>query len=66
MPPGEFRSQFDSEPLRVYRGGSWFSTAVYARAAYRSWYGPGSRGGNLGFRLCRDADHIERMKEVTE
>ena len=35
---------------RVYRGGSWFIVARYARSADRYWFGPGLRGGNLGFR----------------
>jgi len=36
---------------RVNRGGSWRSRAQYCRAADRDGYGPGSRSGNLGFRL---------------
>lgn len=37
---------------RVYRGGSWNSTATYARAAYRFYNTPDSRG-SVGFRLAR-------------
>ncbi|MEN8219532.1 MAG: SUMF1/EgtB/PvdO family nonheme iron enzyme [Pseudomonadota bacterium] len=36
---------------RVNRGGGWNSTASYCRAAYRYLNSPGSRYGNLGFRL---------------
>ena len=42
-----------SGPLRVRRGGSWYGTAVYARAAYRDGSSPGDRGGLLGLRLSR-------------
>jgi formylglycine-generating enzyme required for sulfatase activity len=45
---------FDRDSLRVNRGGSWFNSAVYARAAVRSWRLPGDRGFYLGIRLCRD------------
>ncbi|MCP5067047.1 MAG: formylglycine-generating enzyme family protein [bacterium] len=38
---------------RVVRGGSWNNTARSVRAAIRYSYGPGSRVGNLGFRLAR-------------
>ncbi len=38
---------------RVFRGGSWYSTARDVRSAYRDWCGPGIRHGNLGFRLAR-------------
>lgn len=40
-------------PKRVYRGGSWSNVARSCRAAFRLWFGPGYRGGNLGFRLSR-------------
>lgn len=36
---------------RVFRGGSWLSSARYVRAAYRDWYHPDARSGTLGFRL---------------
>ena len=65
MPPGEFSIQFDSDQGRVFRGGSWFSTAVDARAAYRNSYNPGNRNNLLGFRLCCDADYPKHTKEVT-
>ncbi|MFN7962244.1 MAG: SUMF1/EgtB/PvdO family nonheme iron enzyme [Thermoanaerobaculia bacterium] len=38
---------------RVIRGGSWSIFARFVRAAARVWYSPGSRNGNLGFRLAR-------------
>lgn len=40
-----------SGQYRVLRGGSWFSTTPYARAAQRSWYRPDSHNNSLGFRL---------------
>ena len=40
-------------PDRVLRGGSWFFTAVFARAAYRGGEDPGYRFNFLGFRLSR-------------
>jgi formylglycine-generating enzyme required for sulfatase activity len=46
--------KFEKEALRVYRGGSWFRSAGYARAAYRLGGSPGNRYGGIGFRLCRD------------
>ena len=45
---------FDRDSHRVFRGGSWYNAAGYARAAGRSGSIPGVRGGYLGFRLCRD------------
>jgi formylglycine-generating enzyme required for sulfatase activity len=40
---------------RVDRGGGWFILADYCRVALRDYYGPGSEGVNLGFRLVRTA-----------
>jgi len=40
-------------PGRVFRGGSWYGPAEFARAAYRDRYNPGRRRGNLGVRLAR-------------
>lgn len=37
--------------LRVTRGGSWFSAAVYCRAAYRDGKHPADRDRSRGFRL---------------
>ncbi len=42
-----------SGPRRVFRGGSWYGTAGYARAAYRFGSNPGGRSGDLGLRLSR-------------
>ncbi|MCK6502243.1 formylglycine-generating enzyme family protein [Myxococcota bacterium] len=39
--------------FRVYRGGSWFDSARYARLAYRGWVYPGYRYNYLGLRLAR-------------
>jgi formylglycine-generating enzyme required for sulfatase activity len=39
--------------IRVYRGGSWNSEAVYCRAAYRYWFSPSYRNVHLGFRPAR-------------
>ena len=39
-----------------YRGGSWGSAAVIARAAIRFRFIPGYRYGGLGFRLVHDND----------
>jgi hypothetical protein len=44
-------------PYRVYRGRSWFNSAVHARAADRDGSSPGSRGAFLGLRLCRDVSY---------
>jgi formylglycine-generating enzyme required for sulfatase activity/serine/threonine protein kinase len=37
---------------RSHRGGSWYDTAGPCRSAYRSWFDPSFRHGNLGFRLA--------------
>ena len=38
---------------RVLRGGGWGFDPVFLRAARRNYYGPGDRGGVIGFRLVR-------------
>jgi len=38
---------------RVYRGGSWYSSARYCRSAYRHWIPPDFRNFNNGFRPLR-------------
>jgi len=40
---------------RVNRGGSWFNSADYLRAACRDWSTRGSHNGVLGFRPVRSA-----------
>ena len=40
---------------RVFRGGSWYTYARYARAALRGNDAPGARSSVLGFRLSRTA-----------
>ncbi len=60
---GDFNRTYGAEPVRdpygtagsyrVYRGGSWNSSARSCRAAYRSWDSPGDRYWLLGFRLAR-------------
>ncbi|WDP88874.1 MAG: formylglycine-generating enzyme family protein [Desulfobacter sp.] len=38
---------------RVVRGGGWYQTAKYQRAAYRTYYKPIARRNSLGFRVVR-------------
>ncbi|MFN9092061.1 MAG: SUMF1/EgtB/PvdO family nonheme iron enzyme [Alphaproteobacteria bacterium] len=38
---------------RVSRGGSWADAPQGLRSAVRSWFAPGSRSGNDGFRVAR-------------
>ena len=47
---------FDKEADRVFRGGSCYYTAFYARAANRGGIIPGDRGGDLGLRLAFDRE----------
>ena len=42
-----------SPAYRAIRGGSWYSPAQRARAAYRLARAPSGRDGNLGLRLAR-------------
>ena len=42
----------DEKGPRALRGGSWYSLADLARAAYRFHYHPYLRNYNLGFRVC--------------
>jgi formylglycine-generating enzyme required for sulfatase activity len=39
--------------IRVVRGGTFGNAARDARAAYRSWYGPGAMSRKIGFRPAR-------------
>ncbi|MFZ5564631.1 MAG: formylglycine-generating enzyme family protein [Thermodesulfobacteriota bacterium] len=43
-----------SDSYRVYRGGSWYSSARYCRAAYRGKEEPDYKYHNLGFRLVKN------------
>ena len=38
---------------RVVRGGSWSRSPRVCRSANRSWYAPGNRSSDLGFRVAR-------------
>ena len=42
--------------VRVRRGGSWHSWALYARCSYRNWNAPTTRYTLVGMRLLREAD----------
>ena len=46
--------------VRVRRGGSWHSWALYARCAYRNWNTPQTRYTLVGFRLVRDIADAKR------
>jgi len=41
--------------VKVRRGGSWHSWALYARCAYRNWNAPGTRYTLVGIRLVMEA-----------
>jgi len=45
----------DEGQVRVRRGGSWHTWALYARCAYRNWNTPQTRYTLLGMRLLREA-----------
>jgi formylglycine-generating enzyme required for sulfatase activity len=36
------------------RGGSWFTTPAYVRAAYRNHFDASYRSNSVGFRLVRE------------
>jgi len=44
------------ESYRVLRGGSWYVTPRFARAALRNWLSSDERDGDFGFRVIRGAD----------
>lgn len=46
------QADLSSSADRVYRGGSWLSTAWGCRSANRIGWGPSDRLGDLGFRVC--------------
>ena len=45
--------------VRVRRGGSWHTWALYARCAYRNWNSPQTRYTLVGFRLLRELDKAD-------
>ena len=47
----DYKDATPSGSTRVSRGGSWCSSAVYARVAFRYWNNPDHRDDSLGFRL---------------
>ena len=47
----EWCEDLEGDSSHVYRGGCWDNSAGYCRASCRSWYSPGYRNRNLGFRL---------------
>jgi formylglycine-generating enzyme required for sulfatase activity len=42
--------------VRVRRGGSWHTWALYTRASYRNWNTQETRYPLVGLRLLREAD----------
>lgn len=46
----------DDGSVKVRRGGSWHSWALYSRCSYRNWNSPESRYVLLGFRLVRELE----------
>jgi sulfatase modifying factor 1 len=50
-----------SGSFRVFRGGSWLSTARCCRSAYRGGVTPGYRDSNLGFRVAAQATPESRQ-----
>ena len=42
--------------VRVRRGGSWHTWALYARCSYRNWNSPSTRYTLVGMRLVREVD----------
>jgi len=49
--PSNGEARVKGDGLRVLRGGSWFSTPLILRSAYRSYGSPDSRGDGFGFRV---------------
>ena len=46
--------------VRVRRGGSWHSWALYSRCSYRNWNSPQTRYTLVGMRLLRETDSARR------
>ncbi len=55
----------ESGAERVFRGGSWFDSARFVRAAFRLAYEPGYRHGFLGFR-CSSSGQASRQASREE
>lgn len=51
----------EEDESRVLRGGSWYYAQGYARAGYRSFSRPGSRGNAIGFRVCASPECLIRI-----
>lgn len=49
-----------SGSVRVRRGGSWHTWALYARCSYRNWNSPQTRYTLVGMRLLRELDAADR------
>ena len=63
MSEDRLKPPMDPSPIRVFRGGSWSSTADSARAARRFGSDPGRRSDLLGFRLARNINHEGEQHE---
>ncbi len=46
------RESHSEDGLRVLRGGCWYFSPAYCRAAFRGRWRPGDRNWYLGFRVC--------------
>jgi formylglycine-generating enzyme required for sulfatase activity len=46
----------DTGTEKVARGGSWFTPNSLCRSTFRMAYPPNSRGGSIGFRICRTGE----------
>jgi formylglycine-generating enzyme required for sulfatase activity len=44
-------STVSPQVLRMVRGGAFGSSSGFARCAYRVWYSPDYRDGDMGFRV---------------
>jgi formylglycine-generating enzyme required for sulfatase activity len=55
----------NTNPYRIFHGGSWADTPAHVRSAFRNWISTSFRGSNgLGFRLAQDIEDLkESMKE---
>ena len=49
-----------SGSVRVRRGGSWHTWALYARCSYRNWNSAQTRYTLVGMRLLREVDGAGR------